>query len=524
MTQAGLQDQQQLIAALLNPQHYPHPAKTVRLIETHISWILLAGRYAYKIKKALDLGFLDTTTLESRHRDCAEEIRLNRRLAPQLYLGVAAIGGSCAHPAWGSQPAIEYAVEMRRFAPKKTFERLIVRDKIEARHMDALATMLAQFHANLPAAQTVTDKTKLHHALAQNFVQLSGLLPEAADMEKLAALQQASELAYRACAQRLQQRSAQGCVRECHGDLHLGNIALIGDRPVPFDGIDFNPALRHIDVMDEAAFLFMDLLHHRRPDLAYRFLNAYLERTGDYAGVGLLNFYCAYRATVRAKVCAIRANQTGIANSVKRKAMNDCRTYLTLAAGCLAPRLPKLIITHGLPGSGKSTFAQAALERMRAIRLRSDVERKRLFGLPALDDSRRDIYGTEATQHTYSHLLETARALLAAGYSVIVDAAFLKHDERAMFHKLAESMRAPFAIVTLQAGEATLRARIMQRQALANDASEADLAVLSKLQASQERLSQQEMRYTVMLSSEMDYESAWKALENLWCSSPVRPT
>ncbi len=512
MSEARLQNQQQLIASLLSPALYPHPVKRVQLIETHISWVLLAGRYAYKIKKALDLGFLDATTLESRRHYSAEEIRLNRRLAPQLYLGVELIGGSHTHPILNNQPAIEYAVKMRRFAPAKTFDHLIVRGKIEARHMDALATLLARFHTGLPAAQTDTHNADIQLASAQNFAQLAGLLPEAGDAEKLTALQQASEQACRACAQRLQQRRAQGWVRECHGDLHLGNIALIADQPVPFDGIDFNPALRHIDVLDEVAFLFMDLLHHQRANLAWRLLNAYLEQTGDYAGLDLLHFYCAYRATVRAKVNAIRANQTGIAQRSKQKTLTDCRNYLALAATYLSARPPGLIITHGLPGSGKTTFAQAALERMGAIRLRSDVERKRLFGLSALDDSHGDIYSADATQRTYAHLLHTARTLLAAGYTVIVDAAFLKRNERETFRTLAADTGASFAIVSMQADAATLHERILKRQ---HDASEANLAVLEKLQAVQEPLSQQEMNYTVVFGTEINSAPAWRALKKL---------
>jgi aminoglycoside phosphotransferase family enzyme/predicted kinase len=508
MSQAGLSQQKQLIAALLDPALFPHQAKTVRLIETHISWVLLAGRYAYKIKKALDLGFLNTSTLEARRHFCNEELRLNRRLAPQLYLGVVAIGGSHTHPEWNTQPAIEYAVKMRRFAPAKTFDRMIVRGKIEASHMDALAATLAQFHTGLPAA--TTDTADFHATLEQDFSQLAKLLSDADDAAKLTALQQASERAYRDNQHQLQERCNQGYLRECHGDLHLGNIALIAGQPIPFDGIDFNPALRHIDVMDEAAFLFMDLLHHRHTDLAYRFLNAYLEQTGDYAGVKLLNFYCAHRAAVRAKVSAIRAHQAGMTEHAHEEAMAACRSYLQLAAAILAPQRPRLIITHGLPGSGKSTFAQAALERMGAIRLRSDVERKRLFGLSALQESRaeQNIYSTAATQRTYAHLLATARGLLDAGFTVIVDAAFLKYDEREMFRKLAQQTGANFAIASLQADDATLRARILQRQ---NDASEANLAVLEKLQTVQEPLTEKEMRYTAIFN-EPRHESAWDKL------------
>jgi aminoglycoside phosphotransferase family enzyme/predicted kinase len=520
---AALSQQQQLIAALRNPQCYPHPGKTVRLIETHISWVLLIGRYAYKIKKALDLGFLDATRLASRHAYCREEIRLNRRLAPQLYLDVVAIGGTSSHPEWDTRPAIEYAVRMRRFAAAKTLDKLIVRNKLAAVHMHKLANTLADFHADLPAATDIASADfahNVHAALTQNFSQLAGLLADAADIATLATLQSASVQAYARHRHHIAQRCTQGFVRECHGDLHLGNIVLIGDQPTPFDGIDFNLALRRIDVIDEVAFLFMDLLHHRQPQLAYCFLNSYLEQSGDYAGVDLLNFYCAYRAMVRAKINAIRAGQAAVAPRVRSATQSACRSYMHLAGACLAPRTPRLLITHGLPGSGKSMFAQAALQRFNAIRLRSDVERKRLFGLSALADSRtgQNIYSAEATQRTYARLFNLARGLLHAGHTVIVDAAFLKQQEREMFRKLADELHVPFAIASMQADAATLRTRIRQRQKLGNDASEADLEVLQKLLTAQETLTAQELHCSQVFSNTRDMpldESAWSGLEAL---------
>jgi hypothetical protein len=516
MSQAGLPEQQQLITALLDPDRYPHPVKKIRVIETHISWVLLAGRFAYKIKKALDLDFINTAQLEARRTYCHEELRLNRRLAPQLYLDVVPIGGSKKNPKPGVEPAIEYAVKMRYFAATNTLDHLINRDKITTQHIAALAYRLAHFHMALPAATHNADSdfaTTVYLALEQNFSQLAKLLPNAKD--ELSVLRKTGELAFINCRKRLEERHAQGFVRECHGDLHLGNIALINQQLTPFDGIDFNPALRWIDVMDEVAFLFMDLLHHQRPALAYHFLNAYLELSGDYAGVELLNFYCANRAMVRAKVNAIRASQEKECS----QETSNCRRYLALANTCLAPGRPKLIITHGLPGSGKSTFAQTALERFGAIRIRSDVERKRLFGLSALDSSQaHNIYSIEATQRTYSHLLTLAQRLLASGHSVIVDAAFLKSRERNIFKELAKSLQIPFVIISMQPGIATLRARIFKRQELNNDASEADIKVLDKLQTEQEALTPQEIPHTFIYTNEHEAtadDTIWNSLEKL---------
>ena len=508
--------QSKLVSALLDSRRYPHPAKAVRLIETHISWVLLAGRYAYKIKKALNLGFLDFTTLEARRFYCAEEIRLNRRLAPKIYLDAIFIGGNIEAPELGAQPAIEYAVRMRRFASARQMDRLLARNKIVPGHIDSLATTLARFHGGLAVAEPGSEfgsAAAIHSAALQNFEQLQWLLAQPADRDAVTALRHATEIAYTVCERHFEERRAQGYIRECHGDLHLGNIVLIGNEPIPFDGIEFNPELRWIDVMDEAAFTVMDLLHHQQPEFAYRFLNAYLEATGDYGGVRVLRFYVAYRAAVRAKVGAIRAFQAGMSKRGAADALATCRSYLALGEAYLARHKPVLIITHGLPGSGKTTFAQAALERLQAIRIRSDVERKRLFGLAPSADSRSSIgngiYGPDATRRTYARLLDLARELLMAGFPVIVDAAFLKQEERKQFRELADDLAVPFAIATMRASKDILRARITQRREEARDASEADISVLENLQGAQEPFLPPEIACTVEFANEENGDAAF---------------
>jgi aminoglycoside phosphotransferase family enzyme/predicted kinase len=498
----------------------------VRLLETHISWVLLAGQYAYKIKKALNLGFLNFSSLQARQYYCNEEIRLNRRLAPAIYLDVISIGGSPENPRLDAQPPVEYAVRMRRFPGSGQLDRLAAKGKLLPQHIDSLAATIARFHRDLPAADFNaaygTDASVSRDAL-QNFEQLQGLLTKGADLEKLAALRHASDSEYAACRSLLRQRLAQGFIRECHGDLHLGNIVLLDGQPTPFDGIEFNPALRWIDVMSEAAFTVMDLLHHRRTELAFRFLNAYLEITGDYAGIRLLRFYTAYRAMVRAKVSAIRAAQPGLSHRAASGARAACRGYLKQAADCFASKRPALIITHGLPGSGKSTFAQMALERLQAIRLRSDVERKRLYGLGPLADSYAlagvDLYSAGVTQRTYARLDALARELLLAGYPVIVDAAFITQNERAQFRLLAEQLSVPYVIASVYASRETLHARIVQRQRAANDASEADIAVMEKLMQSHEPLSAAERESTAEFCNEgagiVADAAGWSRLQQL---------
>ncbi|MDD5383821.1 MAG: AAA family ATPase [Gallionella sp.] len=513
--------QRQLVDALRVRGYFPHRSGVE---ETHISWVLLTGCDAYKIKKAVDLGFLDFSTLEARHFYCTEELRLNRRLAPDIYLDVVAIGGSPEQPVLGSEPAIEYAVHMRRFPRSAMMDRLLADGHITTAHIDKLAATIARFHAALPPAAADSpfgSAAAIQEAVLENFAQSSPLLSASADLAMLEKVRQASMLEFAACEPLFRQRKAAGCVRECHGDLHLGNIVLLDDTPVPFDGIEFSATLRWIDMISEIAFTVMDLMQRGQPQLAWRFLNAYLEGSGDYSGVGVLRFYLAYRAMVRAKVAAIRANQEDPAQA--QRELKDCRSYLALARDCLTRRRPALIITHGLPGCGKSTFAQIALERLGAIRVRSDVERKRLFGLTALADSRSQtgggIYGEEATRRTYARLHELARGLLAAGFPVIVDAAFLRHAERESFRALAREIGAPFVIASLRTDEAVLAQRLAQRSSRGNDASEADAAVLRTLQAAQEPLQDEELAAAVPFTNNGDIDAlraadeAWRLLE-----------
>jgi aminoglycoside phosphotransferase family enzyme/predicted kinase len=510
--ESELESRQRLVAALLDPRRYPEAARHVRLIETHISWVLLAGHYVYKIKKPVDLGFLDFSTLELRRHYCEEEFRLNRRLAPQLYLGVVPIGGTVDDPKFGAGPAIEYAVKMRRFPANCLMDYQLTRGQITPQHIDRLAATIARFHAALPPAAKDTSfgsYEEVRAAALQNFEQL----PET---EEVAELRAATEAELAACTAVFERRRAAGRVRECHGDLHLGNIALIDDEPVPFDGIEFSPALRWIDVMDEIAFPVMDLLHRGHPGLAWRLLNAYLEATGDYGGMAVLRFYLAYRAAVRAKVDAIRAAQPGLKPRVANELLQASQGYLDLARNCLAKPKPALIITHGLPGSGKTFVSQAALEHYGAIRLRSDVERKRLYGLGALEDSRarfgESMYSAEATHRTYARLYDLARELLGYGFPVIVDAAFLRHGERARFRDLAREMNVPFAIAAMPTDKRLLRDRIARRMAQASDASEADIAVLEKLAAVIEPILPEERAFTADFADE---RKGWEALGRL---------
>ena len=496
-----------LIAALMEPRRYAHAVDAVELIETHISWVLLAGEYAYKIKKPVALGFLDFSTLEARRHFCEEELRLNRRLSPALYAGVAPITGDPAHPEFnGGGPVIEYAVKMREFPQQALASRLLDSSALNATHFDALAKRLAAFHLEAGIAATGCPYGSPESVLGpvrDSFDQIGRLLPDGADQVRLAELRAWTEREYHALWSHFRVRQAQGNVRECHGDLHLENIVMLDGALIPFDCIEFSPAMRWIDVMSDVAFLFMDLTHHGRTDFAYRFLNAYLDASGDYAGLAVLRFYRVYRAMVRAKISAIRSWQgSGSAKDCKLKATRD---YIDLAGRFARDGQAAMVLMHGLSGSGKSQLAQYLSDHLGAVQLRSDRERKRLCGLAPMASSdsppAAGIYSANLTEATYHRLLDLARLCLVAGHVAVIDATCLKRWQRDLFRREATARGIPFVIVQTTAPEAILRARIAARLAAHDNVSEADQAVLTHQLAQVEALTQEELTLTLPIDT-----------------------
>lgn len=497
------------VERLRRPGCYPHAAKDVGLLETHISWVLLAGDYAYKIKKPVNLGFVDFSTLESRRFYCQEELRLNRRTAPDLYLEVVPVTGSADAPAiGGTGPAFEYAVKMRRFPQEALLDRVARAGSLTAAQVDAFARSVAAFHASAARAGPGGVFGSPEEILADavdDFAQLELVDTD----EKTRAIRQAlaswSLREFNRLARIFARRKHDGFVRECHGDLHLGNVVLLDGRPVPFDAIEFNEAFRWIDTMNEVAFPAMDLHHHGLPRLARRFVDAYLDETGDFGGLAALRFYLVYRAMVRAKVSCIRAHQPGIDAADRERSARAYHGHLELAWALSAPPEPALIVMHGLSGSGKTTISRGLVEAFGAIRIRSDVERKRLQGLEALARTRsapgEGIYTAEVDRLTYGRLEALAGDILDAGYPVVVDATFLHRTWREMFRELARERRAPFVMVACAAPEATLRERVASRARAATDASEAGLAVLERQIAALEPLDADEIDSAVIVDA-----------------------
>ncbi len=481
-----VRNQSSLVKALHDPACYPHPVQPIHIIETHISIVVLTGPFAYKIKKPVDLGFLDFTTLEKRRLFCDEELRLNSRLAPEIYLDVARICGTPQSPRiGGTGEIIEYAVRMREFPQEALADRVLARGELTPRQVDALSAGIARFHCDAPRSSRIdgfsTPEAVLAPAL-QNFAQIRILPGQAGFMPVLEKVEAWTRREHARLREILAGRKREGLVRECHGDLHLGNIVILEGEPRAFDCIEFNPELRWIDVMNEVAFLVMDFQAAGRTDFARRFLNGYLEATGDYAGMRVLRYYCAYRAMVRAKVMLMRAGQQGCTPEDLVSATALFGRYLSVAASCAQPCRSFVLITHGFSGSGKTTLSQPLVELTGAIRVRSDVERKRIHGLAPKDRSGSGIteglYRPEATESTYGRLLDLARIVVEAGHGVIVDATFLERRQRDRFRALAARAGVPFLIVDFTASEKILRSRILARSERGADASDADLAVL----------------------------------------------
>ncbi len=476
-----------MVAALRNHLRAT-TGRPVTLIQTHISSVLLAGEFAYKLKKPVALSFVDFSTLAARGRFCEEEIRLNRRTAPQLYLDVVRVTGSESAPRLGGRVgAIDYAVRMRRFATRNLADRRARAGRLKAVHVDRLAAAVAAFHAQALPAPADSDygaPEKVLRWARENFALCLLRLDDDGMRARLQKLAQWTEDEFGRRRQWLADRRAGGFVRECHGDLHLANIVLIDDVPVPFDGIEFNAELRFIDVASDVAFTFMDLIEHRLAPLAWRFLNQYLEASGDYALLGGLRFYAVYRALVRAKVSLIRAHQPDAGEAERARASAAFARDLALAERLAAPAQSLLLAVGGLSGSGKTTVAGLLLEHVGAVRVRSDVERKRLAGLPAGESAAAafgvGLYAPAMTARTYERLQQVAATVLDAGYPVIVDAAMLKRSERDALRKLALRLGAGYRCVWCEAKPSTLRARISRRQARGRDASDATLAVLEK--------------------------------------------
>lgn len=518
-----------LLEVMQQPDFYDHPVAQVELIETHISWVFLAGDFAYKVKKPVNFGFLDFSSLAKRQHYCLEELRLNRRFAPQLYLEVKTIGGDPACPIMGGSPALDYAVQMKRFEQKNQLDRALTRGCLNSHQLNSFATMIARVHQKASVAdaeQPYGTPQSIIGPIQENFNQMSSLL-SAAECCQLTELEQWSCNSYNELYELLRQRKKDGFVRECHGDLHLANMAWIDDEPILFDCIEFNENLRWIDVINDIAFLVMDLEDRGQKMLGWSLLNQYLQETGDYQGLHLLRFYEVYRAMVRAKVNCLRLAQPGVSVAERKQDRKLYQSYLSLAESFTAKAPKGLILTHGLSGSGKSTFVRELAPICGAIHLQSDLERKRLHGLEATMDSHSPpgggIYCTKASDATYARLQRLAETVLTAGYPVIIDAAFLKRRQRNQLHCLAANLQVPLIVLDFPVPEAELRRRIRQRITEGGDASEANTKVLDYQIVGQQPLDENEQQSALTVCPETASDAIATCISELFTNSRQNP-
>jgi len=510
---------------LCRPEAFDHPAQNLTLRETHISWVILCGEFAYKIKKPVDFGFLDFSTLERRRHFCELELKLNRRFAPELYLAVVPITEGDEGPEFeGEGTPIEYAVKMRRFDEEQLLDNIASRGKLDPDLVRSLARELARLHSELPSFHPEPGGTvpgtpaALEAAFEQNFQQLRNFPLPTEALEQLEVVESWTRDRYRELRPCMQQRIENGRVIDGHGDVHLGNITLIEGKVTFFDCIEFNPDFRIIDSVGELGLLTMDLHARGHPEEAHQLLTDYLEYRGDFGGLALLDLYRSYFAMVRAKVNLLwkSPGQSALESS---EAYREMIPYLGLALRYCQTGHPFLVLTHGVSGSGKSTVAAKVLAQSGAVRIRSDVERKRLFGLNPEERSHpKDesaLYSRDMTRKTFDRLEQLAILVIQAGFPIIVDATFLHRFARERFCSLAEQLAVPFAVLDCGADPTLLRQRLVERDHHRRDASEANIAVMASQQEQLEPLSGVEQEYRVEVNSGEEPEVIWKRLQGV---------
>jgi uncharacterized protein len=475
-----------LIAAMLRPQTYPHAPAAVELVQTHISYVFLAGSEVYKIKKPVRFSFLDFSTLDQRRLVCHEEVRLNRRLAPDTYLGVVAIcpGGSGYRFGPDNDPAaVEYAVHMRRLPAERMLDYLLDRAAVSTAMIDQIARRLARFHRDAAAGPEMTangDPAAVWAVLQDNFSGVRRFRDITIPARDDDAVQTFSSDFLRRNDVLFRQRQAQHRVRECHGDLHAEHICFAPE-PIIFDCVEFSPRFRYCDTASEIAFLAMDLDFHGHPALAAHLVAEYARCADDPDLPRLVPFYQCYRAYVRGKVDSLKSAEEEVEPAERERARTGARRHFALAYRYTWAYSRALVVIAGLSGTGKSAVAAALQSRTGFVHINSDVVRKRLAGL---DTEQRAVaaygagwYSSEHSERTYEAMLAEARECLAAGRGVLLDATFQRRASRATARALAAAQGVPFLLVECMCSDDEVRRRLAERQQSGAGPSDADWSV-----------------------------------------------
>jgi len=460
------------LQALHDPASYDEPTGSVRLVQTHVSFLFITDRHVYKIKKPVDFGFLNFTTLDRRRFYCEEEVRLNRRLCPDVYLGVVDLRETPGGFSFGGEGrVVEYAVKMKRLPAERMLDRLLEEGAVGQEEMRSIARTIGEFHLRAERSREIDAYGGLEvirRNWEENFRQVADFVPETLSVGDLSRIRDWVEGFMEENHALFEERVAGGFVRDCDGDIHGENICL-ADRVYIFDCIEFNPRFRYGDTASDIAFLLMDVEYRGRRDLADVLRDEYLQVTGDRGMTGVLDFYLVYRAFVRGKVESFRLRDPRIDAAGKARAAESARRHFQLARGYVLRRRlkPALVIFSGLMGAGKSTLARELSFQLGLELASSDVLRKELAGLPPTarrhDRYNEGLYSAESTRATYDEMFRRAAGALREGRGIVIDASFSRRAERFRFAALARESGVPFTLIHAVCPEAEVRRRLEAR-------------------------------------------------------------
>ena len=498
-----------LIQQMLQSGFYPHQVmEPIQVIQTHISYVLLTGDYVYKLKKPVNFGFLDFSTLDKREHFCHEELRLNQRGAPELYLDVLPITqAENQYQLGGAGQPVEYALKLRQFPQEALLISMFEQGHLSEAELEELGRVVAQYHAKAETSDYIRsfgEIIQVRAGVEENYEQTEKCIGGPQTQAQFDETKQYTDNFF---AQRLglfASRIQNNWIRECHGDLHLGNICCWQDKILLFDCIEFNEQFRFVDVMFDVAFIVMDLEARQRTDLGNVFLNTYVEQTGDWEGLQILPLYLSRQAYVRAKVNSFLLDDPSVPNAKKEEARATAAHYYHLAWQYTKPRLGQLILMSGLSGSGKSTIARQLARKLAAIHIRSDAVRKHLGGIPLTERGDANLYTNEMSQQTYGRLLELGIMLATQGFPVILDAKYDRQQLRLEAITKAQSHQLPLQIVHCTAPLEVLRDRLALRTGDITDATD-DL--LEAQQAASEPFTETEQPYAKSIDTTQPLEA-----------------